>query len=72
MRHRTKRAKGALSSDGMLHMMYMFGQYAEKSWCTLRGLAHLVDVIQGVDFVNGIKLSNQDQAATRNPHGHLF
>jgi hypothetical protein len=26
-------------------------------------IAHLADVIQGVDFVNGIKPSNQDQAA---------
>ena len=25
--------------------------------------AHLADVIEGVDFVNGIRLSNQDQAA---------
>ena len=27
------------------------------------GFAHLADVIQGVDFINGIKPSNQNQAA---------
>ncbi|MEG3663482.1 transposase, partial [Celeribacter halophilus] len=63
IRHRTKRTKGCLSRDGMLHMMFKLGQSAEKSWRKLRGFAYLADVIQGVDFVNGIKPSNQDQAA---------
>ncbi len=47
----------------MLHMMFKLGQCAEKSWRKLCGFAHLADVIQGVDFVNGIKPSTQDQAA---------
>lgn len=63
IRHRTKRTKGCLSRDGMLHMMFKLGQCAEKSWRKIRGFAHLADVIQGVDFVNGIKLSTPDQAA---------
>lgn len=63
IRHRTKRTKGCLSRDGMLHMMFKLGQCAEKSWRKLRGFAHLADVIQGVDFINGIKPSNQNQAA---------
>jgi len=63
IRHRTKRTKGCLSRDGMLHMMFKLGQCAEKSWRKLRGFAHLAEVIKGVDFVNGIKPSNQDQAA---------
>jgi transposase-like protein len=62
IRHQTKRTKGGLSRDGMLHMMFKLGQCAEKSWRKLRGFAHLADVIQGVDFVNGIKPSTQDQA----------
>ena len=63
IRHRTKRTKGCLSRDGMLHMMFKLSQCAEKSWRKLRGFAHLADVILGVDFVNGTKPSNQDQAA---------
>ena len=77
IRHRTKRTKGCLSRDGMLHTplivllcktiagrwMFKLSQCAEKSWRKLRGFAHLADVIQGVDFINGIKPSNQDQAA---------
>ena len=60
--HLIKR-KGCISRDGMLHMMFKLGQCAEKSWRKLRGFAHLADVIQDVDFVNGIKPSTQDQAA---------
>lgn len=63
IRHRTKRTKGCLSRDGMLHMMFKLGQCAEKSWRKLRGFAHLTDVILNVNFVNGIKPSNTDQAA---------
>ena len=63
IRHRTKRTKGCLSRIGMLHVMFKRGQCAEKSGRKLRGFAHLADVIKGVVFVNGIKPSNQDQAA---------
>jgi len=63
IRHRTKRTKGCLSRDGMLHMMFKLSQCAENSWRKLRGFAYLADVIHGVDFVNGIKPSNQNQAA---------
>ena len=63
IRHRTKRTKGCLGRDGMLHMMFKLGQCAEKSWRKLRGFAHLADVIKGVDSINGIKPSKPDQAA---------
>ena len=43
--------------------MFKLGQCAEKSWRKLRGFAHLADVIEGVDFLNGIKSPTQDQAA---------
>lgn len=63
IRHRTKRTKGCLTRDGMLHMMFKLAQCAEKSWRKLRGFAHLADVIEGVDFKNGIRSSTPDQAA---------
>jgi len=31
IRHRTKRAKGCLNRDGMLHMMFKLGQCAEQN-----------------------------------------
>ena len=47
----------------MLHMMFKLAQCAETSWRKLRGVAHLADVIEGVDFINGIKPSTPDRAA---------
>ncbi len=47
----------------MLNMIFKLAQCAETSWRKLRGFAHLVDVIQGVDFINGIKPLKPDQAA---------
>jgi len=63
IRHRTRRAKGCLTRDGMVHMMFRLAQCAETSWRKLRGFAHLADVIEGVDFINGVKPSRTDQAA---------
>jgi putative transposase len=61
--HRTIRTKGCLTRDGMLHMMFKLAQCVEKSWRKLRGFAHLADVIDGVEFTNGIKSEKSDQAA---------
>jgi putative transposase len=63
IRHRTKRTKGRLTRDGMLHMMFKLAQCAEKSWRKLRGFVHLADLLEGVEFTSGIESANQDQAA---------
>ncbi len=63
IRHRTKRTRGCLTRDGMLSMMFKLSQCAEKSWRRLRGFAHLAEVIEGVNFVNGIAKPTPDQAA---------
>ena len=63
IRHRTKRSKGRLSRDGMLHMMFKLGQCAEKNWRRLRGFDYLARVITGVKFKDGIKVTNVDQVA---------
>lgn len=44
-------------------MMFKLAQCAETSWRKLRGFAYLADVIEGVDFINGIKPQRLDQAA---------
>ena len=54
IRHRTKRSRGCLTRDGMLHMMFKLGQCAEKNWRRLRGFDDLVKVITGVKFNDGI------------------
>jgi transposase-like protein len=63
IRHRTKRSKGCLSRDGMLHMMFKLGPCAEKNWRRLRGFDYLAKVIAGIKFKDGIEVTKVDQAA---------
>jgi transposase-like protein len=63
IRHRTKRSKGCLSRDGMLHMLFKLGMCAEKRWRRLRGFNYLAKVIEGVQFRNGEEVIINDQMA---------
>ena len=63
IRHRTKRSKGCLSRDGMLHMMFKLGQCAEKRWRRLRGFDYLAKVVTGIQFKDGVEVTTDDQAA---------
>jgi len=58
IRHRTRRSKGCLSRDGMLHMMFKLGQCAEKKWRRLRGFDYLTKVITRVNFKDGVEVAN--------------
>jgi transposase-like protein len=63
IRHRTKRSKGCLSRDGMLHMMFKLGQCAEQNWRRLRGFDYLAKVITGIRFKDGVEVTKIDQIA---------
>ena len=63
IRHRTKRSKGCLSRDGMLHMLFKLGQCAEDKWRKLRGFDYLAKVIKGIHFKDGIEVSDNNQVA---------
>lgn len=63
IRHRTKRSKGCLSLDGMLHMMFKLAQCAEQNWRKLRGFKCLIKVIEGVKFKDGIEVITNNQVA---------
>ena len=63
IRHRTKRSKGCLSRDGMLHMMFKLGQCAEKRWRLLRGFGYLAKVIEGTAFIDGFEVISVQQIA---------
>jgi len=63
IRHRTKRSKGCLTRDGMLHMMFKLGQCAQKNWRRQRGFNYLAKVITGVKFKDGIEVTESDQVA---------
>jgi transposase-like protein len=63
IRHRTKRSKGCLARDGMLHMMFKLSECAEKNWRRLRGFNFLAKVITGVKFKDGIEVTTANQDA---------
>ena len=63
IRHRTKRSKGCLTRDGMLHMIFKLGQCAEQNWRKLRGFDYLAKVITGVKFKDGIETTQNNRVA---------
>lgn len=63
IRHRTKRAKGCLTRDGMLHMIFKLGECAQKNWRRQRGFSYLAKVITGVRFRDGIEVNSDNQVA---------
>jgi len=63
IRHRTKRSKGCLSRNGMLHLMFKLSQCAEKNWRKLRGFNDLPKVIEGVPFKDGIEIIQPQKIA---------
>lgn len=63
IRHRTKRSKGCLSREGMLHMMFKLSQCAEKRWRRLRGFDYLAKVIEGVKFRDGVEVISDNRKA---------
>lgn len=62
IRHRTKRSKGCLTREGMLHMIFKLSECAEKNWRKQRGFEHLARVITGVKFKDGIEVTADIQA----------
>ena len=63
IRHRSSRAKGCVTRQTMLSMIYKMGRCAEKSWRRLRGFRQLAKVIEGIKFNDGIELIEDSRAA---------
>jgi transposase-like protein len=55
VRLRTRKTKGSGSRIACLTMVFKLAQAAEKKWRALNGSKLLAEVIQGVQFVDGIK-----------------
>ncbi len=60
VRHRTKRTKGCLSRKTGLAMAFKLMMSAQKKWRKLDGQNRLPEIIQGVEFRDGLR---QIQAA---------
>ena len=63
IRHRSSRAKGCVTRQTMMSMIYKTGMSAERSWRRLRGFRHLAKVIEGIDFRDGIEVNEDSKAA---------
>jgi putative transposase len=66
IRHRSDRAKGCLTRDGMLAMIYKLGQSAEGSWRRLRGFEWLAKVVEGVKFSDGVEVKTNPRIRPKN------
>ncbi len=59
IRHRTDRARGCVSRNTMLAMIYKLGMSAEERWRRIRGFEYLAKVIDGVKFRDGIEVNSK-------------
>ena len=55
VRNRTRKTKGCLSRKTALAMVFKLMMSAKKKWRKLSGTNSLPEVIQGVEFKDGIK-----------------
>jgi hypothetical protein len=62
---RTDKTRGAVSKGTILPLVFKLIQSAQKRWLRIRGFKHLGDVIEGVQFKDGIRLE-QKQADFNN------
>jgi hypothetical protein len=62
-RHRTTRAKGCLSHDTGMIMVFKLIQTAQSSWRGLDGQNQLPKLITGVKFTDGIEAGRENAAA---------
>ncbi len=52
---RTAKTRGSLSRETMLTMVFKLCLSAQQRWRKLNGQDHLAEVIEGINFVDGIK-----------------
>jgi len=63
IRHRSDRAKGCVSRDSMLSMVFKLGLSAQQNWRRLRGFEFLAKVIAGVKFRDGLEQPSSEVKA---------
>lgn len=61
IRHRSDQAKGCVSCNTMLAMLYKLGMSAEKRWRRIRGFHHLAKVLEGIPFRDGVEVCSNNE-----------
>lgn len=59
VRLRTDKTRGAVSKGTILPLVFKLVQSAHKRWLRIRGFKHLGDVIEGVQFKDGIRVEQK-------------
>ena len=63
VRLRTKQTRGALSKTTVTPLVFKLVQSAQKRWLRIRGFKLLGDVIEGVQFRDGIRQEEEKPLA---------
>ncbi|EIM30670.1 transposase [Microvirga lotononidis] len=67
VRHRTIRAKGCLSNQTALIMVFKLVEGAQKGWRRLDGPNQLPKLIQGVKFADGLEVGASQPGSQAQP-----
>ena len=59
IRHRTTRTKNGVSRNTLLGLVFQLALTAEQSWRKLGGFTLLPAVVQGIRFVDGLRITDQ-------------
>ena len=65
IRHRSEQAKGCVSRDSMLSMIFKLGMSAQLSWRRLKGFEFLARVIAGAKFRDGLEQASMQVLSVR-------
>ena len=63
IRHRTTRTKNCVSRNTLLGLVFQLALTAQQRWRKLRGFKLLPAVVQGVRFVDGLRIADQPSEA---------
>jgi len=63
VRLRTDKTRGAVSKETITPLVFKLVESAQKRWHRIRGFKHLGDVIEGVQFRDGLKLIDKEEQA---------
>ncbi len=61
VKHRTKKSKGCHSYTTIMAMVFKLIQSAEKRWRKLRGFKLVAEVIEGVNFKDGVRVDKESE-----------
>ena len=64
VRLRTDKTRGAVSKETIMPLVFKVIQSAQKRWHRIRGFKHLGDVIEGVQFADGVRVKEEKIAIT--------